>query len=353
MPSRKRLATIPWFLILASIPAVLAESPPEPRVTRIDPPESGFFSKQVVYKGIPIKAHKDVADAALLEAYRRLDRMLGRQPVVVENLVDAGAELQVIGKDQATSDLPSLRYLKGRPFDRRGKRTITVDERARGLGGIPSSCGEENLLRLPSDRYLGRDICLHEFAHAVLGYGLSPDARDAVHKQFLASTRKGLWKTAYAATNDDEYFAELVMWYFGTRGDLGKIDPPPKPGAEWLRGYDPDGYALLDALFSGRTPVKRTAREELTPRPPEDEPKLRSLSEGHPTSILFDNRTEKDYSLFWLDPDCKRKPYGKLRAHEKRAQETFAAHPWVVVDPDGKVIGVYVPGEAQAKVVLR
>jgi len=53
---------------------------------------------------------------------------------------------------------------------------LTRDPRTRGLGGLLTSCGEENLLGLEKDRYRGRDICVHEFAHNILGYGV-PSAR--------------------------------------------------------------------------------------------------------------------------------------------------------------------------------
>lgn len=201
-------------------------------IVPISPPEQGFFSKKIAYEGIPIKAHKDVDDRALLEARRRLAEMLGKTPEIVHNLVEVGAELHIIGKDQNTSDLPSERHWKGKPFEAYGK-FFNIDERTRGVGGLPASCGEENLLKLPSDRYRDhRDICRHEFAHTVFDYGLSPDARAMVEKQYAASVKSGLWKTAYASTNANEFFAELTMWYFGSRGRLWSDRAPPqrRPG---------------------------------------------------------------------------------------------------------------------------
>ena len=50
-----------------------------------------------------------------------------------------------------------------------------LDERGRGYGGFHASCAEENLLKLPSDRWADhRDICTHEFAHTCLTWGLGP-----------------------------------------------------------------------------------------------------------------------------------------------------------------------------------
>jgi hypothetical protein len=124
----------------------------------------------------------------------------------------------LLGKNQVTSDLPEYRHLKGKPFD----GDLDVDQRTRGLGGLLASCGEENLLRLAVDRYAGRDICVHEFAHSILAHGLSDEVRHRIAAQYRQSTARGLWKSAYAASNDDEFFAGLSMWYFENGDALRK-----------------------------------------------------------------------------------------------------------------------------------
>jgi hypothetical protein len=325
----------------------------EPKVILIDPPQSGFFAKQVVCKEIPIKAHADVDDAALFEARRRIGRMLEHVPAVVANLADAGAELHIIGKNQVTSDLPYLRHWKGKPYETYGKTFESIDARTRGVGGLLASCGEENLLKLPLDRYRDhRDICTHEFAHTLRAYGLSPEVREIVRKQFEKSTAAGLWKTAYASTNDDEFFAELSMWYFDSRGDFGHITPKPQVGRAWFRQYDPGAFTVLDGIYSGRTKVARIIWEKLVPQSPADEPKLRALSSANPTVVLFDNRTKADLSLFFLDFAGKRKPYGKLHAGSRVAWKTFATHPWVLVRPDGRTAALFVAGKNHGRAVV-
>src|SRR5207253_8357183 len=67
------------------------------------------------------------------------------------------------------SDLPEWRHDKGIP--RPEYKGLTRDERTRGMGGLLTSCGEENLLRLEKDRYRGRDICIHEFSHSIRNHG--------------------------------------------------------------------------------------------------------------------------------------------------------------------------------------
>jgi hypothetical protein len=352
-PIKGHLAVV--FSILCSftilVRPVAAE---EPGVTPIRPPENGFFSKQVVYKGIPIKAHQDVSDAALLEARQRLGRMLAHATVVVDNLMGVEAGMHVIGKDQQTSDLPYLRHRKGKPYEAHGKMSESIDQRTRGIGGVLASCGEENLLKLPSDRYTDhRDICTHEFAHTLFGYGLSANVREMIRQQFKKSTRAGLWKTAYASTNEDEFFAELTMWYFDSRGDFGQITPTPQEGRAWLRRYDPEAFDLLDKIYSGRVPIERITWQKIAALPAKDETRLRSLASKEPTALLLVNRTSTDYSLFWLDFEGKRKPYGILHAGENLVEHTFATHPWLVARPDGQAVGIYVPGKLHAKAVLK
>lgn len=223
-----------------------------------DPPERGFYAKQLDYEGIPIKAPKEVADEALLAARGRLSMMLSNLPSIRANLRLAATELHIIGRDQVTSDLPEHRKLKGRALPE--YRGLTVDERTRGLGGRLVSCGEENLLKLEKDRYRGRDICVHEFAHNIRNYGLPREVRVRFDEQYQRSLAKGLWQKSYAGSNPDEFFAELTMWYFGTHGDLHMTGTKPENGPEGLKQYDPEAFALLDEFYSGRMPIpeKRT-----------------------------------------------------------------------------------------------
>ncbi|HEU5395909.1 MAG TPA: hypothetical protein VFV81_01990 [Verrucomicrobiae bacterium] len=253
-----------WFPLLMaaamvwlSVPGAAAESSklaPGP-IIRLNPPEQGFFTKELLCGGIPIKAPEVVTNAALWEAGRRLSRQLAHLPMVRSNLIAAGVEVHLIGQHQVTSDLPEFRKLKGKPLpEYKGE---TVDQRTRGLGGRLTSCGEENLLKLPTDHYFGRDILVHEFAHAIRNYGLPREVVARFNQQYQASLAAGLWKGAYAGSNPDEYFAELTMWYFGTHGDLNMTGPKPANGPEGLKNYDPKAFALFDDFYSGRIPISK------------------------------------------------------------------------------------------------
>lgn len=241
-------------LVGAAVPAespsstVVASAARLKRIERIDPPEKNFFAKRLDYHGILIKAHADVSDEALLEAEDRLEMMLAHLPEARDKLAKAGATLHIIGQEQVTSDLPEHRHLKGKPFA--GKQT--VDERTRGLGGLLTSCGEENLLRLKKDRYRGRDICVHEFAHNLFQHGVDKSVRQQFKRQRERSLVNGLWVKSYAGSNDHEFFAELSMWYFGTHGDLGMEGPKPANGRDGLKAYDPEAFALFDRFYRGQ-----------------------------------------------------------------------------------------------------
>jgi len=226
----------------------------QPQIARIDPPENEFFSKRLDFHGIPIKAHKVVVDEALYAAYNRLEllftNLFTKQPMVISNLVAAGAELHIIGRDQVTTDLPEWRRDKGKPLAE--YNGLTRDQRTRGMGGLLTSCGEENLLRLDKDRYRGRDICLHEFSHSVLNNGCPREIKARFAAQRTHSLAKGLWVKSYAGSNVDEFFAELTMWYFGTHGDMGVTGPKPGNGPAGLHTYDPEAFGLMDDFYSGR-----------------------------------------------------------------------------------------------------
>lgn len=243
------------------------------KIMLLDPPQDGFFAKELFFHGIPIKAPAVVADEAIYEARNRIARELKNLPQVVSNLVTAGVEVHIIGQHQVTSDLPEFRDLKGKSLpEYQGK---TIDERTRGMGGRLTSCGEENLLKLPNDHYFGRDILVHEFGHAIRQYGIPLEVVQRFNEQYHRSLDKGLWKGAYAASNADEFFAELTMWYFGTHGDLHMTGPKPTDGPDGLKQYDPEAYELFNDFYTGRIEIGRmerghpwTSNSSSTNRPP-------------------------------------------------------------------------------------
>lgn len=251
-------------LALAAISAnrSLADETPasgaRPKIIPLDPPGGGFFAKELFCHGIPIKTSAEVTNEAMYVACDRISMELKNLPQVISNLVAAGVEVHIIGQHQVTSDLPEFRDLKGKPLpEYQGK---TIDQRTRGMGGRLTSCGEENLLKLPNDHYFGRDILVHEFAHAIRQYGIPLSVVQRFNEQYHRSLDMGLWKGAYAASNGDEFFAELTMWYFGTHGDLHMTGPKPADGPEGLKQYDPEAFQLFDDFYRGRIEIGKMER---------------------------------------------------------------------------------------------
>jgi hypothetical protein len=286
-----RIAILIALCLLVPHQTTAADSPSteaKPKIFVIDPPEKDFFSKRLDFYGIPIKSHKVVPNEALYAAYDRLSMMFSnlipKQPFAISNLVARGAALHIIGRKQVTTDLPEWRHDKGKKLAE--YKGLTRDERTRGMGGRLTSCGEENLLKLPNDRYLGRDICLHEFSHSLLDNGCQRDIKQAFAEQRRRSLAKGLWLKSYAGSNVDEFFAELTMWYFGTHGDLNMTGPKPANGPQGLKNYDPEAFTLIDDFYSGRVQVNKIeSRRRPAPvaapttnsfPPPLDSPRIRN-----------------------------------------------------------------------------
>ena len=177
-----------------------------PQVTA--PPEklelAPFYKKYVNSFGLPIVSSQEVPDAALLRANSLINQMLADRPDIRKALIEAGVRFVVMGAKEMTTDIPEYSHMKPKKF---------WDERARGLGGRVVSCGEENLLCYPVDRYDDENILIHEFAHCIHHSGIGRIDKDfdknlkASYEKALA---KGLWKNTYAGSNVGEYWAEGV-----------------------------------------------------------------------------------------------------------------------------------------------
>ena len=79
------------------------------------------------------------------------------------------------------------------------------DRRARGLGGNPTTCAEENLLGYPGTRY-------------------------------------------YAETNANEYWAEGTQWWFWSNFEWFDAETRLQTPDD-LKAYDPRLYDLLDRVY--------------------------------------------------------------------------------------------------------
>lgn len=211
------------FVLFALIPGVSAQEPrpaltvaPAPRPVVTDVPAGlreklkldPFYKKHTDQGGIPILSSEKVSDSALAEARYLIGQMLAERPDVLKEMARGGVRFVVMAPTEMTTDVPEQRNMTPKDY---------WDNRARGLGGRLTSCGEENLLNLRGDRYRNENILVHEFAHAIHRYGMSrlnPQFDARLRTVYRKAMDAGLWKDTYAATNHSEYWAEGVQSYF-------------------------------------------------------------------------------------------------------------------------------------------
>jgi hypothetical protein len=91
------------------------------------------------------------------------------------------------------------------------------DQRSRGLGGLPfTTCAEENLLNLRGDHYNRENITIHEFSHTVASAIRRQNREwyDRLRDAYDQAIKRGDYGTSYAATNEQEYWAEGAQCWF-------------------------------------------------------------------------------------------------------------------------------------------
>ena len=70
-----------------------------------------------------------------------------------------------------------------------------------------------------------------------------------------------------------------------------------------------------------------------------------SRSGGAETTLSVLNKSGGQVSLFWLDTNGERQPYGVLKPSEQRDLHTYAGHVWLVADANGRVLATFVAGD--------
>lgn len=221
---------------------------------------SDFYKKYIDAGGIPVVSSAKVPDEALIQARNNINQMLDKRPDVLAKMKQNKIRVAVMAETEVTIDIPEHSDLYT-AFPGTDWNT-----RARGLGATlqrpACSCAEENLLCKPSDRYLGEDILMHEFAHGIHQLGINfidagfDKELEGVYKEALA---KGLWANTYAASNYIEYWAEGVQDWF----DVNK-ESIPSNGIhneinmrEELKVYDPKLYELISRYIN--VPTKKVS----------------------------------------------------------------------------------------------
>ena len=230
-----------------------------------------FYKKYADALGIPILSSDKVPNAALLMARDIVIYMTSKRPEFREAMIAKHWRVGVMAVTEMTTDIPEHRDRKkpapGDPRltdgEKKGYETNTGiarmtdreywDRRARGLGGNPTTCAEENLLGYPGTRYYGEHIFVHEFSHAIMGGGIrtvDPALFEKIQASYKAAMAAGHYKGHYAATNANEYWAEGTQWWFWSNYEwfdgTTRLQTPDD-----LKAYDPTLYELLSQVYPG------------------------------------------------------------------------------------------------------
>jgi dipeptidyl aminopeptidase/acylaminoacyl peptidase len=238
---------------------------------KIDP----YYTKFTYAREFPIFGSNRVSDEALLKANDTVRKMFAYRHDILKAMVEDGARLLVLGRDEKLSDLPEFKS---------SKSTAGFDE-ARYLDYEPELklmiVPEENVLGLPKEPFAGECMVVNVFAkglYQVTGqrpvdpdfdkrrekqqYELRVKRLDVefdhrLQKNYDDATERGLWKGTPAASDRREYWASGVEAYFDAAGDgvAPKGADRPITSRESLQKYDLALYALVDETMAYKEQV--------------------------------------------------------------------------------------------------
>lgn len=354
--------------------------------TRLGLPDG--HEKLVRAGAVAVVGSDGVRDVALLEAAHLIVSMTAGRPELLDAIADAGVRFVVMAPTEVTTDVPEHSDLEPAGY---------WDRRARGLGATRTrpavSCGEENLLGIAGDPYVGESILVHEFAHVVHEFGLAaldPTFDGRLRAAFERAMSEGRWGGTYASTNRMEWFAEASQSFFDTNrqndAQHGAIDTRDE-----LKVYDPALHALLVEAYgeidwryepvterigethlaawdpaaaepfrwsesvlrawarhqraSAGTPIELQAIRAGSAPPS-------STAGGARTTVRFVNRTARSVRLAWIDTLGQLRDYGWVAGGGERSQVTFAGHTWLVLDADSEPLGWATATDAPGRVTL-
>jgi hypothetical protein len=138
---------------------------PVPDALRRELKLDGFYQKHSAVAGYPIVGSTNVSDHALREAAWILEHLLAGREDILRTMTAQQSRLVVMAWNEFMTDLPEQRDMEPRVF---------WDRRARGLGGTPVSCAEENLLGTAQDSF---SICIGDQPELDFGGKRNPDGQ--------------------------------------------------------------------------------------------------------------------------------------------------------------------------------
>ena len=249
--------------IVRTYASTMVSTPPAD--LKLDP----FYVKYADAGGIAVVASINTDDAAVLIARDIVNAMLAKRPDVRKVMVERGGRISIMSEKEQQLDLPEYRdWKKPAKDDRRltpgerdrydlpgGIASMTDaqywNNRARGMGGIRTSCAEENLLGVPGTKYYGEHICVHEFSHGIMSAVRTADP--ALYAEIEAAYKEaktaGRFLKHYAENTVSEYWAEGTQWWFESNFTWTSPEGAEIYTADSLKAYDPTLYDILSRVY--------------------------------------------------------------------------------------------------------
>ena len=343
-----------------------------------------FYQQWVDVKGFPVVASEKVNPYALKEAAWIVWQMIEhRRNVLLRAMVENKLRVVVIAHTEMVTQIPE--HSNSHP-------NFYWDIRSRGFGSTPyeptASCSEENLLNYPGDPYVGENVHIHEFAHALhwVWDTVTPGFDNRLRGAYDAAIRKGLWQGTYAGSNHYEYWAEGVQSWFNTNLENVGVHNHVNTRAE-LKEYDPRLAVLVAEVFGDRNwryteattrtnqphlrgfnpqdsptfvwpPELLALHEELKRNPestgdgrwvnleryePSELPRLQaSRRDGAFTQIFIGNLGAEDVRVYFIEPDGTERFRVDLPKNDMADPfDTQVGALWLVKDENGKNLAVY------------
>ncbi|MCB5195694.1 hypothetical protein [Deefgea salmonis] len=214
--------------------------------------DKSYYTKYLDAGGIAIVANGSVSDEALWRMQAIVLKMTAKRPDIRKVLAEK-IHVSIIPKNAELTSIPEYINLSA------NNPGVDWNARARGLGPnniLPlMSCGEENIIRSIENRYPNEDICVHEFAHAIMYPAMNtviPNSEQIIVDLWNKAVATGAFANTYAITNQNEYFATAVQdWY--NVNECKKVpdgNHGPVCTNETLKIADPSMYDFLSSLFN-------------------------------------------------------------------------------------------------------
>jgi hypothetical protein len=167
------------------------------------------------------------------------------------------------------------------------------------------------------------------------------------------------WENAKLNKNKFESDVSLEREKFESSAILKAIDTQDRDKAAELLVFfvktkiisDPTGKIAKLENDPGSTPILPTGafnKPALVPIRCDHASSLRSGSSTATTTIQFSNRAGEAISLFWVNRDGQKEPYGTVPPGSQLQMQTYQGHPWLVENTRGQCLEFFLAGSGDS-----